>query len=121
MTQKVDFKFLRLWQKRLGKGEYFPWKDEIEMVNWQLEGTGFTFEDFSKKGIIDLTKDPIWYDRNNLKFNTPSGKIEVYSEFLEKAGVPSLAPYERPEAPPDGMLRLVSGKVALHTQGRTTK
>ncbi len=117
---KSRFQIFKALAERLGKGEYFPWKDEIEMVNWQLEGTGFTFEDFSKKGIIDLTKDPIWYDRNNLKFNTPSGKIEVYSEFLEKAGVPSLAPYERPEAPPEGMLRLVSGKVALHTQGRTT-
>ncbi|MFN3504912.1 MAG: molybdopterin-dependent oxidoreductase [Caldimicrobium sp.] len=114
------FQIFKGLAERLGKGEYFPWKDEIEMVNWQLEGTGFTFEDFSKKGVIDLTKDPIWYDRNNLKFNTPSGKIEVYSESLEKAGTPSFAPYESPVPPPDGHLRLISGKVALHTQGRTT-
>lgn len=117
---KSRFQIFKALAERLGKGEFFPWKDEIEMVNWQLEGTGFTFEDFSKKGIIDLTKDPIWYDRNNLKFNTPSGKIEFYSEFMEKAGIPSFAPYESPTKPPEDKLRLISGKIALHTQGRTT-
>ncbi|MFN3567502.1 MAG: molybdopterin-dependent oxidoreductase [Caldimicrobium sp.] len=117
---KSRFQIFKELAVRLGKGEYFPWEDEIAMVNWQLEGTGFTFEDFSKKGVIDLTKDPIWYDRNNLKFNTPSGKIEVYSEALEKAGVPSFAPYERPASPPESHLRLITGKIALHTQGRTT-
>lgn len=117
---KSRFQIFKALAERLGKGEFFPWKDEIEMVNWQLEGTGFTFEDFSKKGIIDLTKDPIWYDRNNLKFNTPSGKIEFYAEFMEKAGIPSFAPYESPTKPPEDKLRLISGKIALHTQGRTT-
>ncbi|MCS7149441.1 MAG: molybdopterin-dependent oxidoreductase [Caldimicrobium sp.] len=114
------FQIFKALAERLGKGEYFPWKDEIEMVNWQLEGTGFTFENFSKKGVIDLSKDPIWYDRSNLKFDTPTGKIEVYSEFLEKAGIPSLKPYESPKAPPENTLRLITGKKALHTQGRTT-
>jgi len=114
------FQIFKALAERLGKGEHFPWKDEVELVNWQLDGTGFTIEDFQKKGVIDLTDKPIWYDRNNLKFNTPTGKIEVYSEFLEKAGVPSFAPYERPASSPEGMLRLVTGKIALHTQGRTT-
>lgn len=114
------FQIFKALAERLGKGEYFPWKDEIEMVNWQLEGTGFKFEDFSKKGVIDLTSEPIWYDRNNLKFDTPSGKIEFYSETLEKAGIPSFAPYHSPTKPPEGSLRLISGKVAVHTQGRTT-
>lgn len=117
---KSRFQIFKALAERLGKEEFFPWKDEIEMVNWQLEGTGFTFEDFSKKGIIELSKDPIWYDRNNLKFNTPSGKIEFYSEFMEKAGIPSFAPYESPTKPPEDKLRLISGKIALHTQGRTT-
>lgn len=114
------FQIFKALAERLGKGEFFPWRNEIEMVNWQLEGTGFTFEDFSKKGVIDLTTEPIWYDRNNLKFDTPSGKIEIYSEFLEKAGIPSFAPYERPQSPPENTLRLITGKVAVHTQGRTT-
>lgn len=117
---KSRFQIFKALAERLGKGEYFPWKDEIDLVNWQLEGTGYSFEDFSKKGIIDLTDKPIWYDRNNLKFNTPSGKIEFYSEFLEKAGIPSFAPYESPQKPPEGAFRLISGKVAIHTQGRTT-
>jgi len=39
---------------------------------------------------------------------------------MEKAGIPSFAPYESPTKPPEDKLRLISGKIALHTQGRTT-
>lgn len=106
---------------RLGVGQYFPYKDINDLIAWQLEETGYKLEDFDKTGIIPLTKEPIWFDRKDgLKFKTPSGKLEIISENLEKNGIPSFAPYEPPERLPEGSFKLVTSKVAVHTQGRTT-
>lgn len=106
---------------RMGVGQYFPYNTPEELVAWQLEGTGYTIKDFEKTGVIDASKEDIWYDRKeSLKFNTPSKKLEMVSSRLEKAGIPSFIPYERPEKPPEGSFRLVTSKVAVHTQGRTT-
>ncbi len=106
---------------RLGVGQYFPYNSPEELIAWQLEGTGITLEDFDKKGVVGVAKDPIWLDRKDgLKFNTPSGKLELISEKLEKNGIPSFAAYESPASPGQGSFRLVSSKVAVHTQGRTT-
>ncbi len=106
---------------RMGIGQYFPYNTIEELIAWQLEGTGFSFKDFDKTGVIDLVKRPIWMDRKEgLKFNTPSGKIEIISGKLEKSGIPSFIPYESPKKPDDGSFFLVTSKTAVHTQGRTT-
>lgn len=107
--------------ERLGVGQFFPYNTVEELIAWQLEGTGYKLEDFDKKGVIELAKDPIWWDRKEgLKFATPSGKLEVISEKLEKNGIPSFAPYESPVKPDKGSFKLITGKIAVHTQGRTT-
>jgi thiosulfate reductase/polysulfide reductase chain A len=49
-------------------------------------------------------------------FNTPSGKIEVYSETLAKAGFSPWPAWEEPPAPAPGALYLLTGKVGQHTQ-----
>ncbi|MEJ2719059.1 MAG: molybdopterin dinucleotide binding domain-containing protein [Deltaproteobacteria bacterium] len=79
---------------------------------------GYTLSDFDEKGYIELSKKPILWDRQDgLKFHTPSGKIELVSSLLEDNGIPSFPPYESPETPPEGHYRLITGKIALHTQG----
>jgi thiosulfate reductase/polysulfide reductase chain A len=106
---------------RLGIGQYFPYNNAEDLIAWQLEGTGFSLQDFDKKGVIDLVKRPMWLDRKEgLKFNTPSGKIEIISDKLAKNGIPSFIPYESPAKPEEGSFRLVTSKTAVHTQGRTT-
>ena len=106
---------------RMGVGEYFPYNSPEELVAWQLEGTGYTIKDFDATGVIEPSKNEIWYDQENgLKFNTPSGKVEIISSMLEKNNIPSFIPYESPAKPPEGTYRLVTSKVAVHTQGRTT-
>jgi len=107
---------------RLGLEETFPFKTMEELWAWQLEPTGYTLADFDEKGFIELTDTPVFYDRDKLEgqFKTPSGKIEIMSEKLDKAGLPSLKPFEPPKAPEKGMFRLIYGKTAVHTQGHTT-
>jgi thiosulfate reductase/polysulfide reductase chain A len=102
--------------ERLGIGNYFPYENMDELVAWQLEGTGFTMEDFEKKGFVAYGKSQIFWDRiDGIKFKTPSGKIEFKSSLLEDAGFESFPAYESMPSPPDGQFRLVVGRNALHT------
>jgi thiosulfate reductase/polysulfide reductase chain A len=103
--------------ERLGVGDYFPYETMDELVDWQLEGTGFTRADFKEKGFVSYGKSQIFWDRNDIPFKTPSGKIEFKSSLLEDAGFPSFPPYESPSKPadPDKQFRLVVGRTALHT------
>lgn len=104
--------------ERLGIGQYFPYNTVEELIAYQLQDTGIEMRDFEAKGYVELSKDQILWDRKtSLKFNTPSGKIELVSTMLEKAGIQSFPPYESPAAPPEGHYRLVTGKIAVHTQG----
>lgn len=120
---KAGWEIFRDLSHRLGFGEeLFPFKTIEDIWKWQLEPTGYTIEDFEEKGFVELSDSPIFYDRDKLEgqFKTPSGKIEIHSEKLDKAELPSLKPFETPKSPDDGMFRLIYGKVAVHTQGHTT-
>jgi thiosulfate reductase/polysulfide reductase chain A len=119
---KASWEIFTALAHRLGLEATFPFKTIEELWAWQLEPTGYTMADFEEKGYVELADSQIFYDREKLagQFKTPSGKIEIVSEKLTKAGFPSLKPFESPQAPEKGMLRLISGKVAVHTQGHTT-
>jgi thiosulfate reductase/polysulfide reductase chain A len=104
--------------KRLGVGQYFPYETAEEMIAWQLRDMGLSLSDFDEKGYVALSKDPIVFDRKkSLPFKTPSQKFEMVTSMLENNGIPSFPPYESPPAPPEGQYRLITGKVAVHTQG----
>ncbi len=106
--------------ERIGTGQFFPYENIDELVEWQLEGTGFKMEDFSAKGFVAYGKKQIFWDRENgLKFKTPSGKIEFKSSLLEDAGFESFPSYEPVAKPPKDRFRLVVGRVALHTHVST--
>ena len=104
---------------RIGIGDYFPYETMDELVDWQLEGTGFTRKDFAAKGFVSYGKSQIFWDRKEIPFKTPSGKIEFKSSLLEDAGYPSFPPYESPAAPPEKQFRLVVGRTGLHTHVST--
>jgi thiosulfate reductase/polysulfide reductase chain A len=102
--------------ERIGAGEFFPYANMDELVEWQLEGTGFKIEDFSAKGFVAYGKKQIFWDREDgIKLKTPSGKIEFKSSLLENAGFESFPAYEPVPKPTDDRFRLVVGRVALHT------
>lgn len=104
--------------KRLGAGKHFPYKTIEELIAYQLKDMDFTQEDIERKGYVDLAKGQILWDRKTgLKFKTPSKKIELVSSMLEDNGIPSFPPYESPAKPPEGHYRLITGKIAVHTQG----
>ncbi|MCF6237935.1 MAG: thiosulfate reductase, partial [Candidatus Marinimicrobia bacterium] len=118
---KPGWEIFKQLADRLDIGHYFPYKSIEELWEWQLAPTGYSIKDFEEKGFVELTSEPIMYDRKKLDkvFKTPSGKIEIISEKLEKAGYPSLKPYQSPNSPPKGMFRLLFGRSAVHAHGHT--
>ena len=106
--------------ERLGTGKYFPYENMDDLVEWQLQGTGFKREDFDAKGFVAYGKDKIFWDRKEgIKLKTPSGKIEFESSLLENSGFESFPAYEPSSSPLDGQFRLLVGRNALHTHVST--
>ncbi len=103
--------------KRMGKGEYMPFESIEDIWNYQLQDTDIKIEDFDAKGFVKLAKDPIWYDRDKLKFGTESGKIEIVNKKWEDMGVQCLKPYVAPQAPADGSFNLLFGRRGYQTHG----
>ncbi|MEN8807254.1 MAG: molybdopterin-dependent oxidoreductase [Desulfobacterales bacterium] len=106
--------------ERIGVGSFFPYENMEELLRWQLDGTGFSLDDFDAKGFVAYGKDQIFWDRKDgLKFKTPSKKIEFTSALLENAGFKSFPAYEPVVRPAGGNFRLVTGRIALHTHVST--
>jgi len=115
---KADWEIVAGLAKRMGLKELVF--DTVEdLWNFQLDGTGVTIADFDPKGIVGLADKPLYRDFEDIKFKTPSGKIEIISKNLEDNGLQSLKPYQSPKTPPQGQFRLTFGRCALHTQGHT--
>ena len=117
---KPDWWIFKSLAERLGAGEYFKFRDMGEFWEFQLKGTGVSVSDFDKKGSVSLADKPIWWDRmKDLKFKTPSKKIEFVSSRLQECDIESFKPYESPRKPDAGYYRLAFGRSPVHTHGRT--
>ena len=87
--------------RRMDIKEALDFETIEELWNYQLDGTGVTVAEMRESGFVGLAAAPKLTPRDELKFPTPSGKIEIESDVLKKAGLPSLPPYE-PKAAPTG-------------------
>jgi thiosulfate reductase/polysulfide reductase chain A len=104
--------------ERLGLGDYFQYTDEVDYVNQQLAPLGATVSDIATQGYVQAPPSKE-VGPEELKFSTPSGKIEIASETLRKAGQPAVPAWQEPLAPPDGSFYLLTGKVGQHSQMST--
>jgi thiosulfate reductase/polysulfide reductase chain A len=117
---KPDWWIFKSLAERLGAGEYFKFQNMEEFWKFQLKGTGVKISDLEKKGSLSLAAKPVWWNRmQDLKFKTPSKKIEFVSSRLQQSKIESFKPYERPQKPAKGHFRLAFGRSPVHTHGRT--
>ena len=100
--------------ERLGLADYFQYSDEEDYLRQQLAPLGLDLELLRTRGYLDPEIEPIATDE--IRFNTPSGKIEIYSETLANAGFAAWPSWEEPLAPAPEHFYLLTGKVAQHTQ-----
>lgn len=100
--------------ERLGLGEYFKYQDDEDYLQQQLAPLGLDFNALKREGHVtpqvdlDGNAEPV--------FNTPSGKIEVYSETLANAGFSPWPTWEEPPYPGADEYYLLTGKVGQHSQ-----
>jgi anaerobic selenocysteine-containing dehydrogenase len=76
--------------RKLGLAEHF-WNDSGELYDFLLGPTGLTFQQFKEKKRIFSPLVYRQFEKNG--FNTPSGKVELYSTVLEKNGCAPLPIY----------------------------
>jgi anaerobic selenocysteine-containing dehydrogenase len=92
--------------ERLGFGEYFPWHTEEELADERLAPLGLTFKEVSTERYFVRSEEPWTYKTINPRtghptgFATPSGKVELYSNVLERLGYDPLPYYEEPPESP---------------------
>ena len=99
--------------ERLGLGDFFQYTDEEDYIRQQLAPLGVSLEEVKEKGYAEMPEEE---DDGEITFNTPSGKIEVYSESLKNAGFSPWPTWEEPPLPKEGEFYLLTGKVAQQTQ-----
>lgn len=113
--------------RKLGLTEAFPWKDRREYMEWLLEPSGMSLEEFHDKGVI--FGDMRYEKFRDEGFPTPSGKVELYSSIMANKGLsplpeyrePPLSPVSRPDLAASYPYILMTGCKILpffHSEGR---
>jgi len=81
--------------KKMGFEKYFPWKSSEEIIDFVLKPTGFSYQTLKEhpEGIMNKLP-PGKFLKNG--FNTPTKKIEIYSNILKSMGYDPLPEYKEP-------------------------
>ena len=104
---------------RMGIRDVLDFQTIEELWNYQLDGTGITVAEMRESGFVTLADKPVLIPKENLKFPTPSGKIEIESDLLSRAGLSSLPPYKAKEAPAGNSFHLLVGRTATLAHGQS--
>ena len=84
--------------EKLGKGDKIPWKKTEDLLDMRLKPLGMDFAEFSQRTYYMDELRYKKYEKNG--FQTPSGKVELYSERLKNYGYDPLPYYdENPFSP----------------------
>ena len=105
--------------RRMDLKEVLDFETIEELWNYQLDGTAVTVSELRKTGIVSLAAAPKLTPRGELRFPTPSGKIELESEILRQAGLPSLPAYVPKQAPMGNDFTLLFAKTATLAHGQS--
>ena len=102
---------------RLGLSAFFPFANLEEELREQAKASGLDWDRLRREGVIAAPADG--GETESPVFSTPSGKIELYSPQLEKAGFDPVPLFYDTDPPPDGYVRLLYGRAPMHSFGRT--
>ncbi|RLC73669.1 MAG: dimethylsulfide dehydrogenase [Chloroflexi bacterium] len=107
----------------------FPWESIEEMFDQLLRPSGMTYKELCEKGWVlppkgHPTAPYLRYEKGLLRrdgkpgFLTPSGKLELYSSWLERWGLEPLPYYEEPPFSPVSTPELYREYPLILTTGR---
>jgi thiosulfate reductase/polysulfide reductase chain A len=105
---------------KLGIPGCMPFDTMEDYLKARIETAGLSWDTLKKEGVILGEGKPTTVEEGLvLEFDTPSRKVEFYSDALKAAGFDPVPRYTPPEAAPPGFLRLVTGRSPVHTFSRT--
>jgi len=118
--QKPNWWIARSLAEKLDLGSYYPWTHIEEYLEHRLKAGGLSLAELEKKGIHLGPEQPLYYeDGVEPYFDTPSGKIELYSLQLKEKGFDPVPRYIPPDPGPPGYFRLLYGRAPVHSFSRT--
>jgi len=98
--------------------KYLPWESVEEFNDFRVQGMGMTFEEFKEKGYVSVDLSYKQFEKKG--FNTPTGKVEIYSTIFERYGYDPLPTYVEPRESPLSTPELLNEyPYILITGGRT--
>ncbi|MDP2390853.1 MAG: molybdopterin-dependent oxidoreductase [Acidobacteriota bacterium] len=118
--QKPNWWIAKRLAEKLGLGAYFPWEHIEQYLRHRVEEAGLNWEELKAKGVIVGEEEPLYFeDGAAAEFDTPSTKIEFYSDQLATAGFDPVPRFTPPQEPPAGSYRLLFGRSPVHTFAST--
>ncbi len=118
--QKPGWWIAKKLGEKLGLQKYFPWKNIEEYLDTRLKAAGLSLKLLKEVGVVKGPKIPLYIEEGAVpEFNTPTGKIELYSTELSEKGFDPIPKFTPPEEPPAGYFRLLFGRAPMHSFSRT--
>ncbi|MCJ7594333.1 MAG: molybdopterin-dependent oxidoreductase, partial [Desulfobacterales bacterium] len=106
--------------RRMGM-DVSPWDTLKDYLDWMLKYQGMTYDDLLKKPNATLTL-PRNYERYRTStppFNTPTGKVELYSKIFEAMGLDPMPVFQEPPESPIRTPELFKEFPFIYTHYRT--
>ena len=118
--QKPGWWIAKQMAEKLGIPECMPFKDMEEYLVARVEKSGLSYAKLKTEGVIMGPKVPIYVDEGvELSFDTPSGKVEFWSDQLKEYGFDPVPRFTPPDKAPEGFFPLITGRSPVHTFSRT--
>jgi thiosulfate reductase/polysulfide reductase chain A len=118
--QKPGWWIAKQLADKLGIGDCMPFKDIEEYLAARVTKGGLDFAALKREGVMLAPKQPTTVEEGlELSFDTPSEKVEFWSDQLKEKGFDPVPKYTRHEEAPDGYFRLITGRAPVHTFSRT--
>lgn len=118
--QKPSWWIAKQLANRLGVGACMPFDDIETYLRWRVEKSGHSWERLQREGILMGPPNPVTVeDGLALSFDTPSHKVEFWSEQLAAAGFDPVPKYTAHPQAPAGHFRLITGRAPVHTFSKT--
>lgn len=83
--------------KRMGFAEDYPWKTTEGWINYRLRPFGITVQTLKQKGIVYVTPPMEYFKYKKKGFDTPSKKVELYSERYQILGYDPIPVFREPQ------------------------
>jgi anaerobic selenocysteine-containing dehydrogenase len=119
-NSKEDWEIWAELGRRMGYGDYFPWRNSDELLAYWLEPSGVSLDQLRQNpgGVHYAQREFQKYLASG--FNTRSKKVEIYSELLEKFGYDPLPTFRESFESPVSRPELVGKYPLILTTGPRT-